>query len=157
MKKSGILFAAGIVALMILISSFYRVKDHSPDENMIQESIVKYQDGIYLGQSRHTYTDEPYWGSIRITIVKGSLTGIDFIIRDSSLHETFSKKYKEHYKGNAEYIQQVKNDWKGVQSYPKRLIKTQDISKIDALSGATWSYNIFRASAGEALKKAVKQ
>ena len=156
MKKPGVFFVAGIAALLILISSFYRVKDHNPDENMLQESLVSYQDGKYLGQSRYTYTDEPYWGSIRITIEKGSLTGIDFIIRDSNLHETFTKKYKKHFKGNPEYIQQVKNDWKGVQTYPKIMMKTQDISKIDALSGATWSYNIFRASAGEALKKAVK-
>lgn len=38
--------------------------------------------------------------------------------------------------------------------YPKKLSETQDINKIDAISGATWSYNIFRASVNEALKNA---
>ncbi len=41
---------------------------------------------------------------------------------------------------------QCKNDWKGVRTYPKKLLKIKDINKIDATSGATWSYNIFRAS-----------
>lgn len=33
------------------------------------------------------------------------------------------------------------------------LLEIQDINKLDALSGATWSYNIFRASVKDALKK----
>ena len=32
----------------------------------------------------------------------------------------------------------------------------KEIEKIDAISGATWSYNIFKASVKEALKKAKK-
>jgi major membrane immunogen (membrane-anchored lipoprotein) len=155
MRRQKILLVIGIVALLILASSSYTGKDHGL--NMVQDTPVKYRDGIYSGQSRYTYTDEPYWGSIRIRIEKGSFTGIDFMIRDSSLHETFNKKYKKHYKGNPEYIQQVKNDWKGVQVYPKRLMKTQDVNKTDAISGATWSYNIFKASAEDALKKAVER
>jgi major membrane immunogen (membrane-anchored lipoprotein) len=31
-----------------------------------------------------------------------------------------------------------------------------DINKVDATTGATWSYNIFKASVMEALKKAAK-
>ena len=139
----------------MLTSSSYPSNAQSSGPNILQDTLLKYRDGIYEGQSRQNYTSEPYWGQIRITIENGSFTGVNFMIRDSNLHETFTKKYKKHYKGNPEYIQQVKNDWKGVQTYPKNLIKTQDISKIDAMSGATWSYNIFKASAGEAIKKAV--
>ena len=147
-----------IILTLILLAGPSIYDSYSQVQNIItvQNTLIKYRDGIYEGQSRHTYTDEPYWGSIRITIENGLFTGINFMIRDSSLHETFTKKYKKHYKGNSVYIQQCKNDSKGVQIYPKRLMETQDISKIDVISGATWSYNIFRASAGEALKKAVK-
>ena len=34
-----------------------------------------------------------------------------------------------------------------------KLLEIQDINKLDAVSGATWSYNIFRASVKEALKR----
>jgi major membrane immunogen (membrane-anchored lipoprotein) len=68
----------------------------------------------------------------------------------------FDEKYEKHFEGNTEYIQQSRNDWNGAQTYPKKLSETQDINKIDAISGATWSYNIFRASVNEALKNANK-
>ncbi len=141
---------------LILTSSIYKSKYENQHNIIVQDTLIKYKDGIYEGQSRHIYTGEPFWGRIRITIENGSFTRVNFMIRDSDLHETFIRKYKKHYKGNPEYIQQVKNDSKGVKIYSKELIKTQNINKIDATSGATWSYNIFKASAEEALKKAVK-
>jgi len=156
MKAPAIFLISGAVIMLILTSSFYMSHAQSPGEKSIQDTIVIYKDGVYDGQSRDGYIDEPYWGKVRITIKDGMFAGIKFMIRDSNLHETFTKKYKKHYKGNPEYIQQVRKDSKGVQIYPKILLKTQDISKTDAVSGATWSYNIFRASAEEALKKAEK-
>jgi major membrane immunogen (membrane-anchored lipoprotein) len=154
MKKTGISLFIVIVIALITTTSFDSRQDLNSNENTFQDTAIKYRDGTYEGLSQHIYTNEPYWGKVRIIIDKGMLTGINFIIRDSNLHETFSKKYKKHFKGNMEYIQQVLNDWKGVKTYPKKLIDSQNINKIDALSGATWSYNIFKASAGEALKKA---
>jgi len=35
-------------------------------------------------------------------------------------------------------------------------MKVQDIDKLDAISGSTWSYNIFKASVKDALNKAKK-
>jgi major membrane immunogen (membrane-anchored lipoprotein) len=154
MKKTGIFFVTAVAAIMILTTIAYTSNAQSSlSMSIVQDTLLKYPDGIYEGQSRHTYTEEPYWGKVRITVENGLIAGINFTIRDSSLHESFTVKYKKHYKGNPEYIKQVKNDWKGVKTYPKKLIKTQDINKIDAMSGATWSYNIFKASTREALKK----
>ena len=104
--------------------------------------------------SRAKYIYEPFWGSVSFSIKNGEFADINFVIRDSSLHETFDGKYENHFAGNEEYIQQSRNDWKGVQTYPKKLSENQDINKVDAISGATWSYNIFRASVNEALKNA---
>jgi major membrane immunogen (membrane-anchored lipoprotein) len=81
-------------------------------------------------------------------------TEINFIVRDSNLHETFDGNYEKHFEGNPEYIQQSRNDWKGVQTYPAVLLEKQDTGKVDAISGATWSNKIFRASVKEALKDA---
>jgi major membrane immunogen (membrane-anchored lipoprotein) len=115
-----------------------------------------YKDGIYSGISRSHYTDEPYFGISHITIEKGRITDVRFFIRDSSRHELFDAFYEKHFSGNDEYIQQCRNDLKGVSSYPDSLMKYQDSEKVDAISGATWSYNIFKASVEEALASAKK-
>jgi major membrane immunogen (membrane-anchored lipoprotein) len=119
-----------------------------------QDTLVTYKDGTYVGISRAKYILEPYWGSVRVTLKNGLFTEINFAIRDSNLHETFDEKYEKHFEGNPLYIQQSRNDWNGVRTYPKKLSEKQDINKLDAISGATWSYNIFRASVNEALKSA---
>jgi major membrane immunogen (membrane-anchored lipoprotein) len=115
-----------------------------------------YKDGQYSGISRSYYTDEPYFGIAHITIEKGRITDVRFSIRDSSKHELFDAGYEKHFSGNNEYVQQCRNDFRGVNSYPDSLIKYQDAGKVDAISGATWSYNIFKASVEEALASAKK-
>jgi major membrane immunogen (membrane-anchored lipoprotein) len=155
MKKQGIFFVVVNIMLFVIATSFYPGQHRNSDDIIIQDTLIKYRDGSYVGQSQDTYSEEPYWGKARITVKNGLVTRVNFTIRDSNLHETFNSKYKKHFEGNEEYIQQCKNDWKGVKTYPKKLLKIQDINKVDATSGATWSHNIFRASVNEALKKAV--
>jgi major membrane immunogen (membrane-anchored lipoprotein) len=116
----------------------------------------RFRDGQFSGTSRAIYIDEPLYGSIRITVTDGKITRVDFTVRDSSKHEFFNGEYEKYMNGNALYIQQCRNDWKGVRSYPDSLLKYQDIDRVDAISGATWSYNIFRASVLEALEHANK-
>jgi len=115
-----------------------------------------YKDGVFIGISQSKYTDEPFWGKVCMKIENGEFKDVEFIIRDSSLHETFNEKYKNHYEGNPVYVQQVINDWHGVQAYPKKLLRKQDPAKVDCITGATWSYNIFTAASEEALKNAKK-
>lgn len=113
-----------------------------------------YKDGHYSGVSRAGYTDEPYYGCTRLTVQNGRITKVDFIVRDSSKHEYFDDRYERYFAGNDEYVQQCRNDRKGVLSYPDSLLKYQDINKVDAIAGATWSYNLFRESVKEALLQA---
>jgi major membrane immunogen (membrane-anchored lipoprotein) len=157
MNRQNISFPVVCVVIILFASSFSSMKERYPEETFVQDTIVKYRDGIYTGQSQSVYVDEPYWGKVSIKVEKGSLTRVNFIIRDSSLHETFDGKYKKHFKGNAEYIQQCKNDWDGVKMYPKLLKERQDINKVDASTGATWSYNIFKAATVEAMQNPAKK
>ena len=115
-----------------------------------------YRDGVYQGKSRAGYVQEPYVGFIKIEISKGKISKVDFEIRDTLNHEIFDSNYEKHYVGNQVYIEQCRHDWKEVQNYPKRLLETQHIEKVDAVSGATWSYNIFKQSTLAALKNACK-
>ncbi len=110
------------------------------------------KDGQFEGTSRSVYIDEPLYGSIRITVENAKISRVEFAIRDSSRHVFFDSEYEKYMEGNNLYIQQCRKDWKGVLSYPDSLVKYQDIDKVDAISGATWSYNIFKASVKKALK-----
>jgi major membrane immunogen (membrane-anchored lipoprotein) len=141
-----------VILLTIFLSSALFPRDLKISDKSVQDTTIIHKDGTYEGTSQAKYKFEPYWGSVHFTIRNGIYTDINFIIRDSNLHETFNAEYEKHFEGNADYIQQSRNDWKGVQIYPRKLSGKQDIDKIDAISGATWSYNIFRASVMDALK-----
>ena len=137
---------------MSISTSISEGQDLKATDRTVKDTTVVYKNGTYEGKSRAKYIYEPFWESVRFTLKNGIFMDIDFVIRDSSLHETFDGKYEKHFEGNPEYIQQSRNDWKGVQTYPRKLSGKQDLNKIDAISGATWSYNIFRATVTEALK-----
>jgi major membrane immunogen (membrane-anchored lipoprotein) len=142
-----------VLAFTIFLSAFTSYgQDIKTDEKPAQDSSAMLKDGNYSGQSRAKYIYEPYWGIVHLTVKNGLFTEINFVIRDSLLHETFDEKYEKHFEGNPVYIAQSRNDWNGVQTYPKKLSERQDTNKLDAISGATWSYNIFRASVTKALK-----
>jgi uncharacterized protein with FMN-binding domain len=152
MKKPAIFFF--VVMITVYVSTSVYSQDLKIAGKSLQDSSVSYKDGIYEGISRAKYVNEPYWGSVHLTLKNGLFTEISFVIRDSNLHETFDENYEKHFEGNPVYIQQSRNDWKGVQTYLKELKRTQDIDKINAISGATWSFNIFRASVNKALENA---
>jgi major membrane immunogen (membrane-anchored lipoprotein) len=79
---------------------------------------------------------------------------VQFTVLDKAKNEIFDEKYENHYREIPEYIQQCRNDWQGVQTYPGRLLGAQDINKVDAITGATWSFNLFKASLVAALTAA---
>lgn len=145
--------ATTIFVLLFTVVISRSINAQLSSDKKMQDTVI-YKDGIYTGSSRASYTYEPYWGIVSLTIKNKLLTEIRFSIRDSSLHENFDGNYEKHFTGNDVYIQQSRNDWKGVQTYPVKLSEVQDINKVDAVSGATWSHNIFKASVNEALKNA---
>jgi major membrane immunogen (membrane-anchored lipoprotein) len=157
MKTIKILVPAFIILMMITSSSFKVRGNLNSAKLIIQDTVIKYSDGIFEGQSQHIYKDEPFWGRVQIKVNNGRFSVVSFVIRDSNLHETFDQFYEKHFTGTPEYIQQCRNDWNGVQTYPGKLLESQNINKVDAMSGATWSYNIFKASADSALNKAIKK
>jgi major membrane immunogen (membrane-anchored lipoprotein) len=109
------------------------------------------KDGSYSGTSRSKYIEEPYYGNTQLIVEGGKIKSVAFTIYDSAKHEYFNASYEKYFAGNDLYVQQCRNDWKGIQAYPDSLMKHQDINKVDVISGATWSYNIFKASVEEAL------
>ncbi len=113
-------------------------------------------DGVYEGKSQSIYKSEPFLAESKVYIKQGKITKVDFQIVDTLKNEVFDEKYEKHFIGNKLYIDQCRNDWKGMRNYLRKLLKTQNIDNIDAVSGATWSYNMFKSSVSEALKNVKK-
>lgn len=127
---------ASLISILVLVSS-------------CQSSRSK----TYEGRSQASYTNEPYIGITKLSFENNKLVNVEFQIVDTLNNEIFGADYEKHYPDNEEYRMQCRKDWQGVLNYPKELLMKQDISKVDAVSGATWSYNLFKASTVNALSK----
>lgn len=113
-----------------------------------------YKDGIYQSESRSAYEAEPYWGMATLVIENRRIASFQFKIVDRATGDIFDEQYEKHYSGNETYIQQCRKDLAGLKTYLARFDEIKDISAIDAVSGATWSYNIFVDTMKLALLKA---
>jgi major membrane immunogen (membrane-anchored lipoprotein) len=114
------------------------------------------RDGTYHGESRSRYTSEPYWGEAYVEISGGKVAKVSFFILDKSDGEVFDQNYESHYKGYPAYIQQCRSELAAMPSYVRALEAAGDPDRIDCVSGATWSYDIFKDAASIALAKARK-
>jgi major membrane immunogen (membrane-anchored lipoprotein) len=114
----------------------------------------EYKNGIYKGETKSIYQGEFYWGTMYVDVKDKSINDISFSIIDRNNNEMFNQYYENHYLGNDTYIQQCRNDWAGMNKYINEFMKGKDLTKVDAITGATWSYNLFKDSLEEALNKA---
>jgi len=112
------------------------------------------KNGTYEGRSSSIYGNEPYKGVTIITIKNGKIQQVTFNILDTLKNELFDKNYSSHFPTEPLYQKQCIEDWKGVLLYPVQLLKRQDLRSVDAVTGATWSHNLFVSSAKIALTKA---
>jgi major membrane immunogen (membrane-anchored lipoprotein) len=112
------------------------------------------KDGFYWAESRSSYTSEPYWGNAFVEVRDGAVFDLRFYIIDKQAKEVFDQNYEERFKGNVVYVEQSRRDWAGLQAYIARFNAKKKLEDVDAISGATWSFNIFKDTLKEALKKA---
>lgn len=144
MKVSKVLPAALIIGLGVFFIGY----------SVPASNFSNYKDGIYHGSSRSIYIYENFWGKVRLTIENGKFANVEFLIVDQDRNEVFSENYERHYAGNNHYIHQCRNEWQGIQTYPQWLLDKQNIADVDAIAGATWSFNIFKDSVYMALREA---
>jgi len=130
------------IALLAFIFSF------------ISAQTTALRNGVFEGRSCSIYGVEPYVGVTIIKIENGKIIKVTFQIIDTTKNEYFDQNYSTHFPTQPIYQEQCKADWKGVLYYPVQLLKKQDLNNVDALTGATWSHNLFVSSTAIALKKA---
>jgi major membrane immunogen (membrane-anchored lipoprotein) len=114
----------------------------------------EFKDGVYKGESQSKYASEPYWGQVSLEIKNDTVKLLSFQIIDKKINEVFGSDYEQHFKDNAVYVDQCRNEIKGIKVYTEAFFKNKKIEKVDAITGATWSYNIFRDALNVTLEKA---
>ena len=114
----------------------------------------QFKDGIYKGESRSKYTSEHIWGKVKLKIKDDKVTLLSFQIVDKEKNEIFGSKYERHFKYTPLYVSQCRHNLTGMKMYTEAFLKTKSLKQIDAITGATWSYDLFRDALMAALEKA---
>ncbi|MBH1941847.1 FMN-binding protein [Mobilitalea sibirica] len=104
---------------------------------------IAYKDGTY---EYETVADaEGFKTKGTVTIENGKIAKVDWTIFDTYRDDRpFDETYEEVYEGNDLYMQQSRDDWNGSRGYAEKLIETQDLEEVDAVSGATWTNRKFK-------------
>jgi major membrane immunogen (membrane-anchored lipoprotein) len=140
-----LLAALAVVVVTAVVSAYYVTKSHSK----------KYRNGVYEGSSQSIHTAEAFWGNARVEISNRRIARVEFSVVDKVSGETLDLKYcGDHFGSNPEYLSQCRHDLRGVRTYTQQMLKAKNLKKVHAVAGATWSYNLFKASVEQAMAKA---
>jgi major membrane immunogen (membrane-anchored lipoprotein) len=112
---------------------------------------IKYKDGNY--EVKTEKDAEGFYCKAKVTIKDKKITNVEWNIYDFE-DRVFDETYEEVYSGEPKYQKQCRNDLKGAITYGPKLMETQDIKKVDSISGATWSNKNFKKAINLALQKA---
>jgi len=110
-----------------------------------------YQDGLWKAEV--PADAEGYSTSMVLRVEGGRIAQVDWTILDTGRQRPFDGTYFEVY-SEPLYRQQSVDDWKGAQTYGPALVATQDLTKVDGVAAATWTYRKFQTVAGLALAQA---
>jgi uncharacterized protein with FMN-binding domain len=131
-------------------------ENNSTTQNTNQNQKVVYKDGVY--ESDSNLTTEYYYGKAKVIIKDGKINDVDFKIYDKGHNDRLlDESYgKEIFAGQPQYQEQTTNELAGIEKYKSELTLKQELDKVDLISGATWSFRIYKETVENALKKAVK-
>ncbi len=127
-------------------------------------SKANYQDGTYSAQSSmyEGLADEDEeggegYGAVTITVKDNKIVACDFktYMPDGTLKDDeYGKQNGEI--ANQDYYNKAQRAVKGSQNYAEQLAAKGELDAVDAITGATISYNEFTEAVREALKQAKK-
>ena len=147
MKK----FFLSILAAVLLMSGCGEDKPAKPAQNKIDLSNAK--DGTYTVESSRD--DKLGNSTLTLTIKDKKIVAAEF-----TGYDLFGNVKGEDYgsltgKDSADY-KKAQVAVNAIKTYPAQLIETQDLSKVDAISGATISYGQFVETTRRAIAEASK-
>jgi major membrane immunogen (membrane-anchored lipoprotein) len=140
---------SGVLVLLV----FFRFPVLAPGEGkspVPADSSGTHPDGTVRGKYAFEY--EPYLTTVDLKFIKGKIVDVTWVIRDTVRNVPFDAAYERFMGGNAYYVRQCRLDWKGSRTYGPRLIQTQNLDSVDAVTGATWTHMLFKRAVQDALK-----
>jgi major membrane immunogen (membrane-anchored lipoprotein) len=111
-----------------------------------------YRNGVYEASLPADY--EGYSARASLTVTGNRITVVDWSIYDERNKRFFDDTYEQMYTGNPVYIQQCRDNRKGMALYGPRLIETQEMDSVDCVTAATWVYGKFGPLVRKSLKDA---
>jgi major membrane immunogen (membrane-anchored lipoprotein) len=150
MKKYCALFMTGAVAVSLITGcGSGPAKEHSRQANYPQN----YKDGTYTAQSGPD--ERGSVGEITLTVQGGKIVKADYkgIQKDGKVKDADYGKTNGKIE-NQEFYKKAQHAVKAAATYAPKLVETQSVDKVDAVSGATVSYKQFVEAEQKALEQA---
>jgi major membrane immunogen (membrane-anchored lipoprotein) len=112
-----------------------------------------YQDGVYTGKSGAD--DDGAWGEVTLTIQNGKISDCVFITmqKDGTIKADDYGKINGDI-SNRDYYDKAQLAVRAMKTYAGSLVEKQRLKNIDAVSGATISFDQFNEAVALALGKA---
>lgn len=108
------------------------------------------KDGVYTGEYE-AKGDHPSTMKVTIEIKGEKITKVEAVEYD----ENGKPKDENYAKGAGDQVYQLaQKAVAGMKTYPTQLLEKQDLTKVDAVSGATVSHKSFQEAVRDALRKA---
>lgn len=150
MKKYAV-----VLVMLVLAVGLFAGCSSSPQKDSpaaAKEQVRSYKDGTYTAKS--SPDERGAVGEITLVLEKGKIVKAEYkgIMKDGKIKDIDYGKTNGKIE-NQEFYNKAQNAVKAIPTYPAKLVELQDVAKIDAISGATVSYNQF----AEAVKKALEQ
>ncbi|MBZ4665573.1 FMN-binding protein [Mahella sp.] len=140
MKRILALALVAVMALFVLAACSSNEGTPQPTGDTSSETVT-YKDGTYKGQS--SKNDHGQYGDIEITIKDGKISDVKY----KEVMEDGSEKTLENDGNYQEAID-------AIEALPQKLIDVQDPDKIDTISKATGTTDMFKEAAKNALEQA---
>lgn len=116
---------------------------------------IAYKDGTYIGKSSED--DRGAYGEAAITIEDNRITGCKYVTwqKDGTIKdENYGKVNGEI--SNQEFYDKAQLAVQAMKQYAEKLVEVQKLEGVDAIAGATISYNQFHEAVNNALGEAKK-
>ncbi len=140
MKERGISIPFTLISLLLLLAGC---------------ADKAYKDGIYSGKSSED--DRGAYGEATITITDNKIADCKYVTRqkDGSIKDENYGKVNGAI-SNQDYYDKAQRAVKAMTRYAQKFVEVQKLKDVDAISGATISYNQFQEAVNDALDKAKK-
>jgi major membrane immunogen (membrane-anchored lipoprotein) len=152
MKKWLSMAAAGALIGLLLAGCSSQKANNVHNDSSHSEHSHSYKDGTYTAKS--SPDERGAVGEVTLTIQQGKIAKADYrgIQKDGKVKDIDYGKTSGKIE-NPEFYQKAQQGVKGAAAYGPKLIETQNVDRVDSISGATVSHKQFT----EAVKSALDQ